>query len=90
MKKVVVGITSIVAIVGIVFATLEVKDYYDTKKEKDSGKMIQEINEKISSTEKEIEDKKEEEKNLKEENKEKIEVLEVWQEKVKEIEDYLS
>ena len=90
MKKVVLGITSILLIVTLALAVLEVKDYYDTKKEKDSDKLIKEINEEISLKEKEIQEKKNEEEQLKEENKEKIEELEVWQKKVKDMEANLS
>ena len=90
MKKVVLGITSILLIVTLALAVLEVKDYYDTKKEKDSDKLIKEINEEISQKEKEIQEKKNEEEQLKEDNKEKIEELELWQKKVKDMEANLS
>lgn len=90
MKKVVLGITSILLIVTLALAVLEVKDYYDTKKEKDSDKLIKEINEEISLKEKEIQEKKNEEEQLKEDNKEKIEELELWQKKVKDMEANLS
>ena len=90
MKKVVLGITSILLIVTLALAVLEVKDYYDTKKEKDSDKLIKEINEEISLKEKEIQEKKNEEEQLKEDNKEKIEELELWQNKVKDMEANLS
>ena len=90
MKKVVLGITSILLVVTLALAVLEVKDYYDTKKEKDSDKLIKEINEEISLKEKEIQEKKNEEEQLKEDNKEKIEELELWQKKVKDMEANLS
>lgn len=90
MKKVVLGVTSILLVVALVLAVLEVKDYYDTKNEKDSDKLIKEINEEISQKEKEIQEKKNEEEQLKEDNKEKIEELELWQKKVKDMEANLS
>ena len=90
MKKIIIGITIIASIVAAVFAALEIKDYYSTKKNNDGKKMIEEVTEKIKNVEEEIKEKTTEEEKLREENKDKIEVIESWQKKKEEMESYLS
>ena len=90
MKKIIFGITLIASIVAVIFAALEIKDYYSIKNNNDGKKMIEEITEKINNIEEEIKEKTTEEENLKEKNKDKVEVIESWQKKKEEIESYLS
>lgn len=89
MKKIIAFLTLIISIVIGVVAVLEVKNYYDEKKKIDDNTMIQEIEEKIKKEEELIKEKIEEETKVKEENKDKVEVLETWQKKVKEMEENL-
>lgn len=90
MKKIIISITFIISIIAVIFAVLEVNDYYSKKeKNKINGNII-EVEEKIKKAEQDIKTNEEKEKKLIEDNKGKIEELELWQKKVKEIESYLS
>jgi len=90
MKKIIISITFIISIIAVIFAVLEVNDYYSKKeKNKINGNII-EVEEKIKKAEQDIKTNEEKEKKLIEDNKGKLEELDVWQKKVKEIESYLS
>ena len=90
MKKIIISITFIISIIAVILAVLEVNDYYSKKeKNKINGNII-EVEEKIKKAEQDIKTNEEKEKKLIEDNKGKLEELDVWQKKVKEIESYLS
>lgn len=89
MKKIIAFLSLVLAIVAVVFAVLEVKNYNDEKKKIEDNTIIQEVEEKIESKEKEIKEKQQEEEKVKIDKKDKIEELEIWQKKVKNMESNL-
>lgn len=89
MKKIILILTLILATVAMVFATIEVVNYFKEKNKIDNNTKIQEVDEQIKKTEEKITEKKQIEEKLREDNKEKVEELETWQKKVKEMEENL-
>ena len=89
MKKIILLITLVVAIVASIFAIIEVKNYYDKKNKIDNNTIIQEVGEKTKELENTIKEKEAQEKKVKEEKKEKIEEFETWQKNAKEISENL-
>lgn len=78
MRKVIIGITSIILCLSIAlcgYFFMEYRSYYGNNSKKD----IKKVEEKIKSIEKETEKKKKEIEKIKEDNKEKVDLLEVWE-----------
>ena len=86
MKKIVLGLTLVIAIFLIAFTSFKIINYYnkriDDNKLKASEESIKIINNKI-------EEKKKEEESIRNNNKDKIEENESWKAKRKEIEKNL-
>lgn len=78
MRKVIIGITSIILCLSIAlcgYFFMEYRNYYGNNSKKD----IKKVEEKIKKTEEETKKKKEEVEKIKNDNKEKVELLEVWE-----------
>ena len=78
MRKVIIGITSIIlclSIISLCYFTVQYKTYYRGNSQKD----IKKVEEKIKGITVEIKKKKEEVEKIKNENKEKVDLLEVWE-----------
>ena len=89
MKKIVLFLTFIIAVIGAVFAVIEVNSYYNKKKKIDDNTLIQETEDKIKEVEEKINAKQQEEAKVKEEKKDKIEEMETWEKKTKDMEENL-
>ena len=85
MKKIVTIIIIILAIVSVVFAGYKALDYYNKKNKVDNDKTLLSIDDKIIEVEKKIQEELKKEEDIKLEKKDKIEELELWKQKKKEI-----
>ena len=78
MRKVIIGVTSIILCLSIAlcgYFFMEYRDCYGGNSKKD----IKKVEEKIKKTEEETKKKKEEVEKIKNDNKEKVDLLEVWE-----------
>ena len=82
MKKVIIGITSIVLCLSICALGYFYTEYNNYSK---SGKDIKVVEKSIKETNEEINKKKEEMETIKKENSEKVEILEVWKKEIKKV-----
>ena len=85
MKKIVLVITIVLALVSISFACFEVIDYYNKKNKIDGDKSIINIEDKIHEIDLNIQEEIKIEEEIKLEKREKFEELELWKKKKKEI-----
>ncbi len=86
MKKIILSILFLIAIVSSSFAALKYKQYMDKPKEENN---VEEIEKQIKEVEVEIDKKKEEYIKTKEEKSETLKVVETWEEKIKAIRKYI-
>ena len=82
MKKVIIGITSIVLCLSICALSYFYIEYKSYSK---SGKDVKEVENNINKTNEEINKKKEEIETIKKENGEKVEILETWKKEIKKV-----
>ena len=85
MKKIILALVIVLAIVSLIFAGLKVYDYYNKKNKVDNDKTLISIDDKIHKVDLKIQEELKKEENIKLEKKNKIEELESWQKKKKEI-----
>ena len=85
MKKIVLTLLVVLAVVSLIFAGLKVYDYYNKKNKVDNDKTLISIDDKIHKVDLKIQEELKKEENIKLEKKNKIEELESWQKKKKEI-----
>ena len=85
MKKIILVLVIVLAIVSLIFAGLKVYDYYNKKNKVDNDKTLISIDDKIHKVDLKIQEELKKEENIKLEKKNKIEELESWQKKKKEI-----
>ena len=82
MRKVIIGITSIVLCLSVGVLCYLYKEYNWYSK---SGKDVKVVEKEINNTNEEINKRKEEIETIKKENGEKVEILETWKKEIKKV-----
>lgn len=85
MKKIVFILTIIIAVISLVLAGFKAFDYFNKKNKVDSDKTLISIDDKIHEVDLKIQEELKKEEDIKLQKKDKIEELESWKQKKKEI-----
>ena len=85
MKKIVLVLTIVLALISLCFAFFEVVDYHNKKSKVESDKTIINIEDKIHEIDLNIQEELKIEEDIKLDKKDKFEELELWKKKKKEI-----
>ena len=88
MKKIVLIVLIIVAVISLTIAGLKIKDYNEIKTGT-TDEEIREVEKQITEVDQDVEKKRQELEELKESKKDQIEEIEKWQEKTNQIRSYI-
>ena len=87
---IILAVLVIITVISVSICILKVYEYYSDKNNNYTEESLKEIEEEITQVDEEINKKEKEIEEIKESKKEEVELIELWQKRVKEIQDYIS